>query len=450
MSRESDRDRQGQAEVRTASTVFRSLGRRPSLASGSGSGGSSEVSRTTASPIKLRMLGQQQQQQHDSSSNGGNFRSHPVLDSTTMTARTTSPLERERENEPTGQYASYVARSPRPQHSQQPYTPGLPVSASFTGQQQLTSPPLPLPTAPTRRRLGSNASATTSQASTPQISIGARSLAITSPESESQEELAGPSSRSRHHAGSRGSATSASALPHPPAADSGIMKVSPSSFMLSRAERSSSRPEKADRILVDGSSPSTSSSSKQAEGTSHRSTSSSKAPRDGDQAKESGATSATASVSSGSASRVQQIKASSTPRCASALPALGSSTSTSASLNNLPSKGSHPSHPAGTAQIPLSASAATPAPRDLKAPTYVHADTSSPSYGKFSLTKPHWSKPPLWGRLPNRPMRAHTATLVNDGFRQENTIWCFGGCDAKTCYRDVWRLDLGKLAHPLK
>jgi hypothetical protein len=41
-------------------------------------------------------------------------------------------------------------------------------------------------------------------------------------------------------------------------------------------------------------------------------------------------------------------------------------------------------------------------------------------------------------------MRAHTATLVHDeeGDSGEASIWVFGGCDAKTCFRDAWKLDL--------
>jgi hypothetical protein len=70
-------------------------------------------------------------------------------------------------------------------------------------------------------------------------------------------------------------------------------------------------------------------------------------------------------------------------------------------------------------------------PRHLATPALPAAKVSPAS--SYSL---YWSLTPIWGRLPPRGMRAHTATLIG------THIWVFGGCDQRGCFRDVWRLDV--------
>ncbi|KAI8461711.1 hypothetical protein BY996DRAFT_6652901 [Phakopsora pachyrhizi] len=48
----------------------------------------------------------------------------------------------------------------------------------------------------------------------------------------------------------------------------------------------------------------------------------------------------------------------------------------------------------------------------------------------------YWSKASIHGTRSIKPLRAHTATLVNDA------IWIFGGTDLTGCFKDVWKLDL--------
>ncbi|OSD03716.1 galactose oxidase [Trametes coccinea BRFM310] len=44
----------------------------------------------------------------------------------------------------------------------------------------------------------------------------------------------------------------------------------------------------------------------------------------------------------------------------------------------------------------------------------------------------HWSRAPVYGNMPPRGLRAHTVTLI------DNVAWLFGGCDERTCWRDVF------------
>lgn len=50
------------------------------------------------------------------------------------------------------------------------------------------------------------------------------------------------------------------------------------------------------------------------------------------------------------------------------------------------------------------------------------------------------SKASIHGSKLIKPLRAHTATLVNDA------IWIFGGTDLVGCFKDVWKLDLETLS----
>jgi hypothetical protein len=65
-----------------------------------------------------------------------------------------------------------------------------------------------------------------------------------------------------------------------------------------------------------------------------------------------------------------------------------------------------------------------------KAPTLPSAKV--PAASAMAL---YFARTPVFGRLPNRGFRAHTATVLG------TELFLFGGCD-KVCYRDVWKLDL--------
>lgn len=87
-----------------------------------------------------------------------------------------------------------------------------------------------------------------------------------------------------------------------------------------------------------------------------------------------------------------------------------------------------PNHGDGPGVVP-----SAPSSRHLRAPNLPSAQVkAAPSSGMY------WSLAPVHGRLPSKCLRAHSATLVGD------TIWVFGGCDERGCFRDVWRLDAGE------
>lgn len=48
----------------------------------------------------------------------------------------------------------------------------------------------------------------------------------------------------------------------------------------------------------------------------------------------------------------------------------------------------------------------------------------------------YWSRAPVHGSVPKRGFRAHTATMT------EETMWLFGGCDAKGCFNSLWCFDV--------
>ncbi|KAI9007384.1 hypothetical protein BC832DRAFT_530645 [Gaertneriomyces semiglobifer] len=56
-----------------------------------------------------------------------------------------------------------------------------------------------------------------------------------------------------------------------------------------------------------------------------------------------------------------------------------------------------------------------------------------------TTTAMHWSKVPLRGTHPTG-LRAHTATVVGNSH-----IFVFGGCDANTCFADLWVFDVDGL-----
>lgn len=90
-------------------------------------------------------------------------------------------------------------------------------------------------------------------------------------------------------------------------------------------------------------------------------------------------------------------------------------------------------------------------------------------YLKWDISQPLWYKAPQWGRLPQKGMRAHSATLVpnvspfaSHGTRTSSTrptetdlfamdptsgsvgssLYVFGGCDSKHCFKDLYKIDL--------
>lgn len=61
-----------------------------------------------------------------------------------------------------------------------------------------------------------------------------------------------------------------------------------------------------------------------------------------------------------------------------------------------------------------------------------------------SATSMYWSKAPVYGHLPMRGMKAHSATLV------DGVAWLFGGCDGdKGCWNDIYCFDTGAFIKPL-
>lgn len=56
----------------------------------------------------------------------------------------------------------------------------------------------------------------------------------------------------------------------------------------------------------------------------------------------------------------------------------------------------------------------------------------------------YWSRSPVHGIAPRRPFRAHSATLGDE------TVYLFGGCDPKGCFRELWTFDTETMcwSHP--
>ncbi|KAI9893691.1 MAG: hypothetical protein M1814_005907 [Vezdaea aestivalis] len=84
----------------------------------------------------------------------------------------------------------------------------------------------------------------------------------------------------------------------------------------------------------------------------------------------------------------------------------------------------------------------TPLRAPLKPPTtsppLPHPDTA-PRVDVAPPNGMYWSKAPTFGHEPNA-IRAHTATLVG------NSIFVFGGCDARTCFNSLYVLDADCMA----
>lgn len=49
----------------------------------------------------------------------------------------------------------------------------------------------------------------------------------------------------------------------------------------------------------------------------------------------------------------------------------------------------------------------------------------------------YWSRAPVYGAIPNRSMRAHSITVI------DNVVWLFGGCDDRESWKDIYCLNVG-------
>ncbi|KAF9441341.1 galactose oxidase [Macrolepiota fuliginosa MF-IS2] len=108
-------------------------------------------------------------------------------------------------------------------------------------------------------------------------------------------------------------------------------------------------------------------------------------------------------------------------------PTLGSSSS-----NRQPSSSSRHAHVRDRGDVHI--------PRMRSTPRLVYekdAETA-PSTGMY------WSRAPVYGAIPNRTMRAHSVTVV------DNVVWLFGGCDERESWKDVYCLDVETMqwTHP--
>lgn len=72
-------------------------------------------------------------------------------------------------------------------------------------------------------------------------------------------------------------------------------------------------------------------------------------------------------------------------------------------------------------------------PKARAVPRLPHSDSVPPA----PTTGMYWSRAPVFGDIPGRSMKAHSATVV------DNVVWVFGGCDEKGCFRDVYCFDTG-------
>jgi hypothetical protein len=77
-------------------------------------------------------------------------------------------------------------------------------------------------------------------------------------------------------------------------------------------------------------------------------------------------------------------------------------------------------------------------PRIRVLPRLPHTKDAEP----VPTTGMYWSKAPVYGHLPARGMRAHSATFV------DGVVWFFGGCDDKKCWNDVYCFDTGAVTTP--
>ncbi|KAG5651412.1 hypothetical protein H0H81_008746 [Sphagnurus paluster] len=141
-----------------------------------------------------------------------------------------------------------------------------------------------------------------------------------------------------------------------------------------------------------------------------------------------GSSSATASRPSGSKNRTPSIRTlgrasteiAPTPSSSGSVKRTSSSSSTSG-----PSSSSKTRKPSSSSVPPSSSSSSFQRIKTI--PTLPHDKNAEP----VPSTAMHWSRAPTYGTVPQRTMRAHTMTLV------ENTAWLFGGNDDKEVNKDM-------------
>jgi len=58
-------------------------------------------------------------------------------------------------------------------------------------------------------------------------------------------------------------------------------------------------------------------------------------------------------------------------------------------------------------------------------------------------TAMYWSRAPVFGHLPDRAMRGHSLTPI------DNIVWQIGGCDANgACFKDILTFNTGAFPYP--
>ncbi|KAE8215678.1 hypothetical protein CF327_g1070 [Tilletia walkeri] len=60
---------------------------------------------------------------------------------------------------------------------------------------------------------------------------------------------------------------------------------------------------------------------------------------------------------------------------------------------------------------------------------------SAPNMSHAPPPAMYWSRAPMHGNIPRRSFKAHTACLADE------VLWIFGGCDASSCFRDLFCFD---------
>lgn len=145
---------------------------------------------------------------------------------------------------------------------------------------------------------------------------------------------------------------------------------------------------------------------------------------------------------------------------------------------------SHARRPEAVQHSSSSRTTAVHVPREIKVPVVPGMDAAGTApdedkkswkktgqqYPAWDVTQPLWYKAPQWGKLPQKGMRAHSATLVpetpfssSSSFRtrpsyppadmemyaldptsgsRPSALYVFGGCDSKICFKELYKLDL--------
>ncbi|CAD6928132.1 unnamed protein product [Tilletia controversa] len=84
-----------------------------------------------------------------------------------------------------------------------------------------------------------------------------------------------------------------------------------------------------------------------------------------------------------------------------------------------------------TGSAPRAPRARQPAPARYVSPLL----PSAPNMTHAPPPAMYWSRAPMHGNIPRRSFKAHTACLADE------VLWIFGGCDASSCFRDLFCFD---------